>query len=169
MVNKNLKILILNLLKNTLNISQMDKKFIRFRKYYELGGVNTICEKGDLNGLKWKNKYNLSFSANYIYTAIEYNRFEMVKWIHHNREEPFTNISLQVAAETGNLEMVKWIYDNITYIEKFEIDLDSISFHLNNRYLCGEIIKWLPIKSDRICGMYGNITTYQIEYYLLFT
>ena len=100
------------LLKNRLNMSQKDERINRFRKYYSVE-VNDLCRFGDLNGIKWQDKYNYLFTEWAMNLAAEYGHLEVVKWLHYNRKERCTKDAMNSAAEYGHLEIVKFFEENV--------------------------------------------------------
>jgi len=106
-MNYNLKGLIL--LNNRLNISQMDERVIRIQKYYSID-FDVLLREGDLNGIKWKNKYNFEFPDYAMNFTAEHGHLEVVKWLHYNREDGCTHRAMDGAAVGGYLELVKWLH-----------------------------------------------------------
>ena len=130
---------------NRLNISQKCKRIIRFQKYYSID-LHNLCCCGDLNGIKWKNKYKYQFATDAIDYAAEEGHLEVVKWLHYNRSEGFTVNAMDQAAGRGYLEVVKWLHYNrsegCTY---FAMDQAAYKGHL-------EVIKWLHDNRSEGCS-----------------
>ena len=124
------------LLKNRLNISQKDERIIRYQRYYSIS-LKDLCRLGDLNGIKWKNKYNFEFTTKTQDYAAGFGHLEVVKWLHYNHFEGFTTDAINGAAYFGHLEVVKWIYRNKkeAYAEN-AIENAEVSGHL-------EVVKFL--------------------------
>jgi len=131
------------LLDNRLNISQKRKRMVRFQKYYEIIKYD-LDYLGDLNGVKWKYKYNLyNLEIDTADNAVAWGSLNIVKWFIQNTEISCTSGALSQAAEKGHFEMVKWLYENVEFSEqciKYAIEGAAYGY----RYY--EIAKWLENK-----------------------
>jgi len=115
MINKvmNYNLTGLILLDNRLNISQKDERITRFQKYYSIN-LKDFCRLGDLNGIKWKNKYNFPFTTKTQDYAASFGHLEVVKWIYRNKKEAYAENAIENAEVSGHLEVVKFLKDTFS-------------------------------------------------------
>ena len=151
-MNKELKNIILPLIKkydgeNILNCSNI--KLNCFKKYYSIS-LEDLCKKDDLNGIKWKHKYNYDLSIKH-FTADElgpiiltimdlsakYGSLNIIKWLHSNTKINCSRCAMNDAAGSGHLETVKWLhYNRSEGCTERAMDNAASSGHL-------EIVQWL--------------------------
>jgi len=147
------------LLDNRLNISQKGKRIKRYQKYYSIN-IKDLCKSGDLNGIKWKNKYNYEFKTGLVDFSARSRQFEelkmmdyaarlghleIVKWLHINRTEGCTYLAMDEAACYGHLEVVKWLhYNRLEGCSKRAMDIAAVGGKL-------EVVKWLHYNRSEGC------------------
>jgi len=146
MVNINLKRLIFNLLNNKTNISQIDKKIYRYKRYF-IRNILSVFNLTDLNTIKWNTKYYSDIFLSYdsfigliLDTAASDEYLETIKWIYCNESIKVsadnTKNILIVAAMKGHLKVIKFLYE---FGKDFNI-YDTILCAIRSNQL--NIIKW---------------------------
>ena len=151
MENHNLKQLVFNLLDNKSNVSQTNRKIRRFKKYYPID-IEILCEKGNLNGLEWKNKYNLPFigstmplngfiqytiKTNAMDTAAIFGHLEIVMWLYLFRpsREWCTSKALHMAAINGHLDIVRFLLvENNIFFPSYLIPTYILDIVMDNKH-----------------------------------
>lgn len=101
--------------------------------------IHTICYaiKNDyLSMVKWICLNQKAESSWGIVWCAQYNRLNILHFLHQKRIPSFTSQAINIASKYGNHEIVKFLYDNGYQHDSHAIDLAAENGHL-------EIVKWL--------------------------
>ena len=66
----------------------------------------------DLSLIKWLHKYNVKCTTKAMDYASRFGHLEIVKFLHENRQEGYTENAMDFASENGHLEIVKFLHEN---------------------------------------------------------
>lgn len=92
-----------------------------------------------------RNKQDLSFSKTAIDNACLFGHFDVVKWLHKNRQEGCTRAAMDLACIDGHFKILKWLHKHRK---------EGITAHAMNFASAGgnfEIVKWLHQNYEICC------------------
>jgi Ankyrin repeats (many copies) len=71
-----------------------------------------VAEKDDIDLVKYLSFVGFTFTTHSMDRAACHGYFEILKWLHANRQEGCTTDAMDHAAAHGHLEVVQWLHDN---------------------------------------------------------
>ena len=96
---------------------------------------------GRFEMVKWLTLNRPKLTGNYklIDSAVMWNDFEMLKWLRENRTEKCSYLAIDHAAKGGNLEMVKWLWFN------YKVGCSFMAAHAAKANGHLKVAKWITL------------------------
>ncbi|EFA83675.1 hypothetical protein PPL_02741 [Heterostelium album PN500] len=131
-----------------------------------------VIKQGNLELLQFLHERNdgdnnrFKFSTDTMDTALRYQQYDVMKWLHANRTEGCTETALHYAIYSERLDIAQWLLENIPKYNMKNININNyLNEHLENLFECDseETLEWLLNNIDRVDLPTEKLLEYQAQ------